>query len=53
MGPAVFARKFMSPVVPAFIIRQSDGTHKIEIYEPIVYNDTEIQMLICMISQSV
>ena len=40
MGPAVFARKFMSPVVPAFIIRQSDGTHKIEIYEPIVYNDT-------------
>ncbi len=40
MGPAVFARKFMSPVVPAFIIRQKDGTHKIEIYEPIVYNDT-------------
>ena len=40
MGPAVFARKFMSPVVPAFIIRQSDGTHKIEISEPIVYNDT-------------
>ena len=40
MGPAVFARKFQSPVVPAFIIRQSDGTHKIEISEPIVYNDT-------------
>lgn len=40
MGPAVFARKFKSPVVPAFIIRQPDGTHKIEISEPIVYNDT-------------
>lgn len=40
MGPAVFARKFNSPVVPAFIIRQPDGLHQIEILPPIVYNNT-------------
>ena len=40
MGPAVFARKFNSPVIPSFIIRQPNGTHKVLIYEPLRYEDT-------------
>ncbi|MBQ5758932.1 MAG: lysophospholipid acyltransferase family protein [Schwartzia sp.] len=40
MGPAVFARKFNSPVVPSFIIRQPNGKHKVLIYEPLRYEDT-------------
>lgn len=40
MGPAVFARKFSSPVVPAFILRKEDGSHLIKIFEPIPYIDT-------------
>ena len=33
MGPAVFAHKFNSPVVPAFILRQPNGRHKVVIGE--------------------
>ena len=40
MGPAVFARKFHSPVIPAFILRQPDGKHKVVIGEVMRYNDT-------------
>lgn len=40
MGAAVFAKKFNSPVVPAFIIRQPDGHHKVEIGEIMRYEDT-------------
>ena len=29
LGPAVFSRKFKSPVVPAFILRQPNGKHKV------------------------
>ena len=40
MGPAVFARKFNSPVLPAFILRKPDGTHRVEIGEIMRYEDT-------------
>ena len=40
MGAAVFAKKFNSPVVPAFIIRQPDGHHRVEIGEILRYEDT-------------
>lgn len=40
MGPAVFSYKFNSPVVPAFILRQPNGKHKVVIGEVMRYNDT-------------
>ncbi len=40
MGPAVFARKFHSPVLPAFILRKPDGRHKVVIGEVLRYEDT-------------
>ncbi len=40
MGAAVFARKFKSPVVPMFIIRQPNGRHKVIIYETMHYEDS-------------
>ena len=40
MGPAVFSKKFNSPVVPAFIIRQSDGRHLVKIFEVMHFEDT-------------
>ncbi len=40
MGAAVFARKFNSPVIPAFILRQPDGKHKVVIEEVMRYEDT-------------
>lgn len=40
MGPAVFARKFHAPVLPAFIIRQPNGRHKVIIKEVMRYKDT-------------
>ena len=40
MGAAVFAKKFNSPIVPAFILRQPDGHHRVEIGEIIRYEDT-------------
>lgn len=39
MGPAVFAKKFHSPIVPAFILRQPDGRHKVIIGEIMRYED--------------
>lgn len=39
LGPAVFARKFKSPVVPAFIIRRPDGGHRIIIKPPLYYEN--------------
>ena len=40
MGPAVFAKKFHSPVLPAFIIRQPDGRHLVKILEVMRFEDT-------------
>lgn len=40
LGPAVFSRKFKSPVVPAFILRQSNGKHKVVIGEIMRCPDT-------------
>ena len=40
MGPAVFAKKFHSPVLPAFIIRQPDGKHLVKILPAMHFEDT-------------
>lgn len=40
MGPAVFAKKFHSPVLPAFIIRQPDGKHLVKILPVMHFEDT-------------
>ena len=40
MGPAVFSKKFNSPVLPAFIIRQPNGRHLVKIFEPLKFEDT-------------
>ncbi len=40
MGAAVFSRKFNSPVVPAFILRQPNGKHKVIVGEIMRYEDT-------------
>ena len=40
MGPAVFAQKFNSPVLPAFIIRQPNGRHLVKIFEVMHFEDT-------------
>lgn len=40
MGPAVFACKFNAPVLPAFILRQENGRHKVVIGEVLRYEDT-------------
>ena len=40
MGPAVFSKKFKSPVIPAFIIRQQNGKHLVKIFEPMHFEDT-------------
>ena len=40
MGPAVFSKKFNSPVVPAFIIRQPDGRHLVKIFEVMHFEET-------------
>ena len=39
MGPAVFACKFNAPVVPAFILRKPDGTHKVVVGEVMRFED--------------
>lgn len=39
LGPAVFARKFKSPVVPAFIVRKPEGGHKVIIKKPLYYEN--------------
>ena len=43
LGPAVFARKFKSPVVPAFIVRKPEGGHRVIIQKPFYYEDTGCQ----------
>ena len=40
LGPAVFSRKFRAPVVPAFILRQPNGKHKVVVGEIMRYEDT-------------
>ena len=40
MGPAVFARRFNAPVLPAFIIRKEDGRHLVKIGEIMHFEDT-------------
>ena len=40
MGPAVFSKKFNSPVLPAFIIRQPNGRHLVKIFEVLKFEDT-------------
>ena len=39
-GPAVFACKFNAPVLPAFILRQPNGKHKVVIGEVMRFEDT-------------
>ena len=40
LGPAVFARRFSAPVVPAFIIRKENGRHLVKIGKPMHFVDT-------------
>lgn len=40
LGPAVFAKRFGSPVVPVFIVRHSEGGHRVIINPPLYYQDT-------------
>jgi KDO2-lipid IV(A) lauroyltransferase len=40
LGPAVFAKRFNSPIVPSFIVRKKDGTHKVIIHKPLYYENT-------------
>ncbi len=40
LGPAVFARRFNAPVVPAFILRKENGRHLVKIGEPMHFEDT-------------
>lgn len=40
MGAAVFAKKFNSPVLPMFIIRQPNGRHKVLVFEAMKFVDT-------------
>ena len=40
MGPAVFSRKYNSPILPCFILRQASGRHKVVIGEAMRYEDT-------------
>jgi KDO2-lipid IV(A) lauroyltransferase len=40
LGPAVFSCKFNAPVLPAFILRQKNGKHKVVIGEVMRFKDT-------------
>ena len=40
VGPAAFARKFKSPIVPTFIVRCPEGGHRVLMYPPLYYEDT-------------
>lgn len=40
LGPAVFARKFSSPVVPLFIVRRPDGKHRLIVGDIMRYHDS-------------
>jgi len=39
LGPAIFAKKFHSPIIPAFIVRRPGG-HRIILQQPLYYEDT-------------
>lgn len=39
LGPAVFSKRFKSPVIPVFIVRKPDGRHKVIIQEALYYED--------------
>ena len=39
LGPAVFAKKFHVPILPAFILRREDGRHRVVIGEVLRYED--------------
>lgn len=39
LGPAVFSKRFQSPIIPAFIVRLRDGGHKVIIKEPLYYEN--------------
>jgi KDO2-lipid IV(A) lauroyltransferase len=40
LGPAVFAKRFHSPVVPVFILHCPQGGHRIVMHPPLRYRDT-------------
>ena len=40
LGPAVFAKKFKCPVIPAFIVRRPEGGHHVIIHPPLYYCNT-------------
>lgn len=40
LGPAVFAKRFNSPVVPIFIVRNPAGGHKVLVNKPLYYENT-------------
>lgn len=40
MGPAVFAKKFKSPIVPIFVVRRPEGGHRVLMHPPFTYEDT-------------
>ena len=40
LGPAVFARRFNAPVLPAFILRKENGRHLVKIGEIMHFEDT-------------
>lgn len=40
LGPAVFAHKFLSPIVPLFIVRREDGKHRLIVGDIMRYEDT-------------
>ena len=40
LGPAVFAKRFKSPIVPVFIVRRPEGGHRILMYPSFNYEDT-------------
>ncbi|WP_196603519.1 lysophospholipid acyltransferase family protein [Pectinatus haikarae] len=40
LGPAVFARKFLSPVVPLFIVRCENGRHRLIVGDIMRYENT-------------
>ena len=40
LGPAVFAKRFSSPVVPVFMVRNPAGGHKVLVNKPLYYENT-------------
>jgi Lauroyl/myristoyl acyltransferase len=40
LGPAIFAKRFRSPILPAFIVRRAGGGHRLIIHSPLYYADT-------------